>query len=882
MPTEGEIVGGRLRILDQIAEGDLGAVHQAEDTDTQEIFTLRLFTQKPAADGPLMSLLTQDAERLEKLRHPNIMPVGEIGETHDGKLYAVRKFVEGRNLEDVIRLEGPLSLARACGIGRQIASALEAAHNAGILHGDLKPSNILLVEENWKEIVKVLGFGTFALKQDRFINIARLALQDSSSLAGSSQYLSPERAIGTEPDTLDGRSDIYSVGVILYEMLSAETPFHGNNAMEVLLAHVFEEPRPLSGRPELEIPETLDTLVMRCLAKKRNDRPSSATVLVDQLRAWEEYQPASPAAEKAEPPPRPASEPFPFPPLSSPEAEPISQPSLRSGADVPEASPPSPEEEPVSRLPFHFAPTIEPEDLAPTVEIPIRSAFGKPLENPEQELFRPPAAQPHDWPETPAEAAASSDPNLDVPLTRPEPGKDAPGWDSLTARKPEREAQPPAPQIESAPEAEHRKEEPARPAATPSTERDLSPSGLGFPGLSFDQNSTTPVTSQTGWSWAPTEAPEKKLKESANAAADFAQGFNGKPEVPSSGISGRTADPPVPPAGKAPGNSKVPPAPSRISAPRTPAAALPDQLVFADTGKARDFTPRRPDPPATESFVLDLAPQGAREKSEGVNANVGEMSLGDRVPLNFQDAKATTPSRDAGSIIFAQPAATVGTSPGDIQSRHSARLAAAIVILLLICAGAGWLYFTGRSYWFRPQFVVSKVSSLLSSQPPESAAPGPSQNGSSSAPLTSSATVQPPVTANRAQSPPASSSASTPQSQSGATSPPVTSPGKAASTPARHAPLEALSPAGIPRSAESALASPIQKEAGSLHPQAGDSAAVEDAVRRGNYYFLLGRYNAAIAVYDAALKQNPANPKLLEEIARAKRAKAAEAEFLGH
>src|SRR5579883_1741519 len=212
--------------------------------------------------------LKQELEKIQALRHSNIASGGTIEETEDHHFFIHREFLDGVTLEEVIWKQAPLPLSRTCAIAKQIARALESAHHAGIIHGNLTPSQVLLVSEENEERIKVLGFGTLILKKDRFINLARLALRDGGALLfGDPEYISPEQAVGMAVDALDGRSDLYSLGVILYQMLTGDLPIQRSNAMETVLGHVFSEPRPLGDRRELEIPEVIDTLVRRLLAK---------------------------------------------------------------------------------------------------------------------------------------------------------------------------------------------------------------------------------------------------------------------------------------------------------------------------------------------------------------------------------------------------------------------------------------------------------------------------------------------------------------------------------------------------------------------------------------------------------------------------------------
>ncbi|HLI30931.1 MAG TPA: protein kinase [Terriglobia bacterium] len=295
----GQVVNDRYRILAAAAKGDLRPAYRALDERSGKTCALEFVALDPAKERGWRESLELEIEKLRALENPLILTPDSI-EAAPGGLLIVRKFFEGCTLEDVIRQQAPLALPDACFIARRVAMALEAAHHAGIIHGDLKPSNILLVREKSKDQVKVLGLGTFGLKKDFFINMARLALNGDTPVLGNPEYISPEQALGTDAEALDGRTDIYSLGVILYQTLSGGLPFKGGNPMDLLLAHVFAAPPSLAQFPELEIPEVVDSLVLRCLAKKREDRPPSATVLVDQLGPWEDRQPI-PASPEAEP-----------------------------------------------------------------------------------------------------------------------------------------------------------------------------------------------------------------------------------------------------------------------------------------------------------------------------------------------------------------------------------------------------------------------------------------------------------------------------------------------------------------------------------------------------------------------------------------------------
>src|SRR5579875_1672123 len=243
MFTEGQIIKGQYRILNEIAQGELGPVYRAIDLNSRSACVLKPLCLNGAAE---IEPLKQELEKIQALRHSNIASVGEVEETEDHQFFIHREYLDGVTLEEVIWKQAPLPLSRACTIAKQIARALEAAHHAGIIHGNLTPSKVLLVSEEGEERIKVLGFGTLTLKKDRFIDLARLPMRNGGApVFGDQEYISPQQAV----------------------------------AMEAGLGGVFSEPRARSDRPDLVMPEVIDTLVGRMPAKARHDRPASAAAV---------------------------------------------------------------------------------------------------------------------------------------------------------------------------------------------------------------------------------------------------------------------------------------------------------------------------------------------------------------------------------------------------------------------------------------------------------------------------------------------------------------------------------------------------------------------------------------------------------------------------
>ncbi|MBZ5513695.1 MAG: protein kinase [Acidobacteriia bacterium] len=181
-----------------------------------------------------------------------------------------------------------MAVPRACSVVKQVSSALDAAHRLGLIHRDIKPDNIVLIDTPEGEQAKVLDFGIAKLKESRRSDTSGMTLTGTGVVIGTPQYMSPEQAMGKRGDQLDGRSDLYSLGIVMYQMLTGDLPFHADTTMEMLLAHLQTPPTPIrSIHPELQIPEPIANLVMRLLAKKPEQRPASAEALIAEIERAE-------------------------------------------------------------------------------------------------------------------------------------------------------------------------------------------------------------------------------------------------------------------------------------------------------------------------------------------------------------------------------------------------------------------------------------------------------------------------------------------------------------------------------------------------------------------------------------------------------------------
>ncbi len=262
---------GRYDILDEIGRGAMGVVFRARDPKIDRIVALKCIRPGLFDDqGEASQRFQQEMLALGRLIHPNIVTIFDAGEdSATGSTYIVTEYVEGKSLAQVLKSEEPIAIEEARQIGIQICKALDFAHAKGVIHRDIKPGNILLTDD--LKTVKVTDFGIARLDG--------LAVTQADRLLGTPQYMSPEQCKG---DPLDGRSDLFAVGVLLYELLTRTRPFPGESIPAVMQNIVSGDPVPPSVRAP-GIPQWLSDAVMRALAKDRSRRFASGQMMVEAL-----------------------------------------------------------------------------------------------------------------------------------------------------------------------------------------------------------------------------------------------------------------------------------------------------------------------------------------------------------------------------------------------------------------------------------------------------------------------------------------------------------------------------------------------------------------------------------------------------------------------
>jgi serine/threonine-protein kinase len=280
----GAVLGGRYLIERLIGEGGMGAVYQAEHMHMHKRMAVKVLHPEMGRLPEVVARFEREAMAAAHIEHPNVAAATDFGKLDDGSFFLVLEYVEGESLRDA-SASGPLALDRALHITLQMASALSRAHSIGIVHRDLKPENVMLVTRDGRgDFVKVLDFGIAKVPIGELGGDARVpgqALTQLGMVYGTPEYMAPEQALG---QSVDGRADLYSLGVLLFEMVTGTRPYQHDSKVALLGMHVTAPiPRMQQRVPDVEIPPRLEDIVHRLLAKEASARFSDAKQLIDAL-----------------------------------------------------------------------------------------------------------------------------------------------------------------------------------------------------------------------------------------------------------------------------------------------------------------------------------------------------------------------------------------------------------------------------------------------------------------------------------------------------------------------------------------------------------------------------------------------------------------------
>ena len=274
----GAVLSGKYRIDERLNEGGMGTVYRATHVLMEKTVAIKVLRPSLAADEKIVARFSREARAASRISHPNTLSVTDFGEDENGVVFLVMEFLSGRTLKQLIRDEGPLPLTRVVEIVRQVGDALNAAHQQGVVHRDLKSDNIMLLDTVAGDHAKVLDFGIAKINEPEGRDTGSLTAPNL--VIGTPQYMSPEQC--SQETEIDSRSDIYSLGVILYEMLVGHVPFAADSPTMVMMKHL-QEPVPSVLDERSDLPASVARVIARAMAKLPGNRYQTIAELVEDL-----------------------------------------------------------------------------------------------------------------------------------------------------------------------------------------------------------------------------------------------------------------------------------------------------------------------------------------------------------------------------------------------------------------------------------------------------------------------------------------------------------------------------------------------------------------------------------------------------------------------
>ncbi|MEC7523937.1 MAG: serine/threonine-protein kinase [Myxococcota bacterium] len=282
-PLIGQTIDGRYMIEGRLGEGGMGVVYATKHVVLGKALAMKVLRADVSKDQEIMQRFRQEAQSASAIGSQHIIDISDFGKLPDGATYFIMEFLDGKELTKVIEEEQPIDPTRLAHVAKQLCDALGAAHERGIVHRDMKPDNVFLVKRGKDpDFVKVLDFGIAK------VGGASSKLTKAGQVFGTPHYMSPEQCAG---QSVDSRTDIYALGVILYELACGKVPFDADNLMGILTKHIYEQPIPLHQLPPpVDVPSGLEAVILKCLAKSTDQRYQTMAEVKADLEAWEAGQ----------------------------------------------------------------------------------------------------------------------------------------------------------------------------------------------------------------------------------------------------------------------------------------------------------------------------------------------------------------------------------------------------------------------------------------------------------------------------------------------------------------------------------------------------------------------------------------------------------------